>query len=171
MASNTSLPRKRSLVGSIPQGHKESNMAEHSHLQSETESHSVMSDSLQPCGLYSPWNSPGQNSGVGNLSLLQRIFPTQGFYPDLLHCRQILYQLSHRGSTHAFKILQITNQDGESDKSCTEKSRIHWDPQFSSVQFSPVGQSCPTLCDPMNRSTQGLPVHQGVHSDSCPLSQ
>ena len=31
--------------------------------------------------------------------------------------------------------------------------------QFSSVQFSSVAQSCPTLCDPMNRSTPGLPVH------------
>ena len=35
-----------------------------------------MSDSLQPHGLYSPWNSPGQNTGVGSLSLLQWIFPT-----------------------------------------------------------------------------------------------
>ena len=31
--------------------------------------------------------------------------------------------------------------------------------QYSSVQFSSVGQLCPTLCDPMNRSTPGLPVH------------
>ena len=46
--------------------------------------------------LYSPWNSPGQNTGVGSLSLLQGIFPTQGSNPGLPHCRQILYQLSHR---------------------------------------------------------------------------
>ena len=39
--------------------------------ESESESRSVGSDSLQPYGLYSPWNSPGQNTGVGNLSLLQ----------------------------------------------------------------------------------------------------
>ena len=44
------------------------------------------------------WNSPGQNTGVGSLSLLQGIFPTQGLNPDLLHCRWILYQLSHKGS-------------------------------------------------------------------------
>ena len=56
---------------------------------------SVMSDSLQPHGLYSPWNSLGQNTGVGNLSLLQEIFPIQGSNPGLPHCRQILYQLSH----------------------------------------------------------------------------
>ena len=59
---------------------------------------SVVSDSLWPHGLYSPWNSLGQNTGVGSLSLLQGIFPTQGSNPGLLHCRQILYQLSHKGS-------------------------------------------------------------------------
>jgi len=59
---------------------------------------SVVSDSLQPHGLYSPWNSPGQNTGVGSLSLLQGIFPTQGLNPGLPHYRQILYQLSHQGS-------------------------------------------------------------------------
>ena len=48
--------------------------------------------------LYSPWNSPGQNTGVGSLSLLQGIFPTQGSNPGLSHCRQILYQLSHKGN-------------------------------------------------------------------------
>ena len=57
-----------------------------------------MSNSLRPHGLYSPWNSPGQNSRVGGLSLLQGIFPTQGSNPGLPHCRQILYQLSHKGS-------------------------------------------------------------------------
>ena len=64
----------------------------------ESESCSVLSDSLWPHRLYSPWNSPGQNTGLGSLSLLQGIFPTQGSNPGLLHCRQILYQLSHKGS-------------------------------------------------------------------------
>ena len=59
------------------------------------ESHSVVSDSLQPHGLCSPWNSPGQNTGVGSCSLHQGIFPTQGLNPGLLHCSQILYQLSY----------------------------------------------------------------------------
>ena len=54
-----------------------------------------MSDSLQPHGLYSPWNSPGQHTGVGSLSLLQGIFPTQELNQGLLHCRRILYQLSY----------------------------------------------------------------------------
>ena len=93
---------------------------------------------LRPHGLYSPWNSPDQNTGVGSLSLLQGIFPTQrsnrlpalqvdslpieppgkpkntgvgslsllqGIFPTqelnqgLLHCREILYQLSYQGRT------------------------------------------------------------------------
>ena len=52
---------------------------------------------------YSPWNSPSQNTGVGSLSLLQRIFPTQGLNPGLPHCRQILYPLSHKGSPTTIK--------------------------------------------------------------------
>ena len=48
--------------------------------------------------IYCPWNCPGQNTGVGSLSLLQGIFPTQGLNPGLLHCRRILYQLSQKGN-------------------------------------------------------------------------
>ena len=64
----------------------------------ENESRSVVSDPLRPHGVYSPWNSPGQNTGVSSLSLLQGIFPTQGLSPGLLQCRWILYQLSYQGS-------------------------------------------------------------------------
>ena len=46
--------------------------------------------------LLCPWNSPGKNSGVGSHSLLQGIFPTWGLNPSLLHCKQILYHLSHQ---------------------------------------------------------------------------
>ena len=53
---------------------------------------------MRPHGLYSPLNSPGHNTGVGFLSLLQGIFPTQGSNPGLLYCRWILYQLSHKES-------------------------------------------------------------------------
>ena len=49
-------------------------------------------------GLYSPWNSPGQNTKVGNLSLLQGILPTQGSNLGLPHCRRMRYHLSHKGS-------------------------------------------------------------------------
>ena len=48
--------------------------------------------------LHCPWDSPGKNTGVGSLFLLQGIFPTQGSNPGLPHCRRILYQLSHQGS-------------------------------------------------------------------------
>ena len=115
-------------------------------IQSESESLSVVSNSLRPHGLYSPWNSPGQNTGVGSLwllpvaspgdlpnpgikprypalqvdslqakpqrkpkntgvgslSLLQWIFQIQELNWGLLHCRQILYQLSYQGSPVQF---------------------------------------------------------------------
>ena len=89
-----------------------------------SESHSVMSNSLWPHGLYSPWNPPGQNTGVGSLSLPQGIFPTQGSNPALPHCRRILYQLSHKGSLSR----QMTNRWGKSGSSdrllfpCSPKS-------------------------------------------------
>ena len=81
--------------------------------------------------LHCPWNSPGKNTGVGSHSLLQGLFLTQGSTLDLLHCRQILFHLSHQGSP-------------------------------SSVQFSSVAQSC--VCNPMKRSTPGLPVHHQLRS-------
>ena len=49
-----------------------------SEVKGESESHSVVFDSLRTHELYSPWNSPGQNTGVGFHALLQGIFPTQG---------------------------------------------------------------------------------------------
>ena len=66
--------------------------------ESENESCLVASDSLWPHRLYSPWNFPGQNTGVGSLSLFQAIFPTQESNPGLPHGRWILYQLSYKGS-------------------------------------------------------------------------
>ena len=63
-------------------------------------SHLVVSDSVlphrrQPTRLPHPWDSPGQNTGVGSHSLLRGFSPTQGSNPGLLHCRQILYSLNH----------------------------------------------------------------------------
>ena len=59
-------------------------------------SHSVMSDSLQPHGIYPAMllcslAFPGKNTRVGSRCLLQGIFSTQGLNLGLLHCRQILY--------------------------------------------------------------------------------
>ena len=72
-----------------------------SFLERESESHSVMSDSLWPHGptrLLCPWNAPGTSTRVGSCSLLQGIFLAQGLNPGLPYCRWILYQLSHQGS-------------------------------------------------------------------------
>ena len=64
---------------------------------------SVMSDSFTPHELYSTrllysGHPPGKNIAVGSHSLFQGIFLTQGSNPGLLHCRQIIYHLSHQGS-------------------------------------------------------------------------
>ena len=86
--------------------------------ESESESHSIVSDSLGRYGLYSPWNSPGQNTGVGSLSVLQGIFSTQdrtqvsltaaGFFtrgseflshawhPSASVCKEIIWIIRHK---------------------------------------------------------------------------
>ena len=104
-----------------------------SSFYSESERHSVVSDCLWPHGIFSPWNSPDQNTGVGRFFLFQGIFPTQGSNPGLPHCRRILYQLSHKGSPRI----------------------LEW------VKLSEVAQLCPTLCDPMDCSLPGSAVHSG----------
>ena len=71
------------------------------------ESRSVMSSSLQPHGLYSSWNSPGQNTGMDSRSLFQGIFPTQRSNAGFLHCRRILDQLSDQGSQY-LKVYTLT---------------------------------------------------------------
>ena len=69
----------------------------HPYSECESEICSVVSNSLRPHGLYSPWYSPGQNTGVSNLSLLQGILPTQGLNPGLPHCRWILLPAEKQG--------------------------------------------------------------------------
>ena len=71
-------------------------------------SYSVVLDSLRPNGLWPAkllclWISPGKNIGMGCHFLLQGIFPTQGSNPGLLHCRRILYQMSHKGSPRTWE--------------------------------------------------------------------
>ena len=65
-------------------------------------------------------NSPGQNTGVGSLSLLQGIFPILGSNPGLLHCRQILYQLSHKGNP---RILELKKRKAYPFSSRSSQSR------------------------------------------------
>ena len=73
----------------------------------------------------SPWNSPGQNTGVGSCSLLQGIFPTQGSSPSLPHCRQILHQLSHQESPRILEWVAVPFSRGSSwPRNCTRVSCI-----------------------------------------------
>ena len=73
---------------------------------SESESHSVVSNSLRPHGPHSPRNSTGQDTRVGCHVLLQGIFLTQGSNPGLPRCRWILHQLSH--VSHAYYLVEDT---------------------------------------------------------------
>ena len=79
-----------------------------------SESCSVVSDSLQTHGLHSPQNSLSPNTGVGSLSLIQGIFPTQGSNPGLPHYSRILYQLSHKGSTRILEWVVYPFSSGSS---------------------------------------------------------
>ena len=116
----------------------ESQRVRHAHclrkqLESESETHSVMSDSLQLHGLYSPWNFPSQNIGVGSHSLLQGIFPTQGSNPGLSQHRWILYSLRHQGSL----IMKAVAAAAKSLQLCPTL----WDP----IDSSPPGSSIPGI--------------------------
>ena len=96
-------------------GHTHRDTHGHTHAEIYTQTHTQSNHSPKPVKVkvkvaqscstlcnhmdcISPWNSPCQNTRVGSLYLLQGIFPTQGSYPGLPHCRRILYQLSHKGS-------------------------------------------------------------------------
>ena len=81
---------------------------------SKNKSHSVVSDSLWPNGLSSPWNSPSKKSGVNCHFLFQGIFPTQGSNLGLLHSRQILYRPSH-----CFLSIPPINCGGGNSTSCS----------------------------------------------------
>ena len=98
-----------------------------------SESHSVMYDSLWPRGLYSPWNSPGQNTGVGSLSPLQHIFLTQESNRGFLNCRRTLYQLSYQGRQWMRKWLLINRNGGWEKIQREEVSSI-----FSQTFFLPI---------------------------------
>ena len=65
------------------------------YLKSESESHSVLNDSLQPHGLYSPWNSPGQDTRMGSSSLLQGIFPTSWATREALVYFRLALEVTH----------------------------------------------------------------------------
>ena len=68
-----------------------------------------------PPGSSVPGDSRGKNTGVGFHALLQGIFPTQGSNPGLQHCREILYQLSHKGSPRILEWVAIPSPEGLPD--------------------------------------------------------
>ena len=122
-----------------------------------------MSDSLWPRGLCSPWNSLGQNTGVGSLSLLQGIFPTQGLNPGLPHCRWILYQLSHKGSPRILDRVACPFSRGSSwVRNLTGVSCIaggfftNWGIREFPRQEYWSGLPCPPPEDPPNLGTLGI---------------
>ena len=140
-----------------------------------------MSDSLQPRRLYSPWNSPGQNTVMSSHFLLQGIFPTQGLNPGLLHGRQILYHLNHqRSPSICVSFLErsiktriilwvfvasvlIWSLHGRGTKSFVKVIGV-WLSSFYKIMIdsdsaSEVAQSCPTLCDPVDYRPPGSSVH------------
>ena len=112
-------------------------------------------------------DSPGKNTGVGCHAFLQRIFPTQGLNPGLLHWGQILYHLSHQRSCPGYP----------SSIPVQETKTLLQDHQLPSIQdqnkhagcllpeISPFlmlllfsHSLCLTLCDPMDCDTPGFPV-------------
>ena len=120
--------------------------------------------------LCSPWDSPGQNTGVGSLSLLQGIFPTQGSNPGLPHCRWILYQLRHEGSPRILEWVAYSFSSGSSEpRNWTKVSCIagrfftNWAIKEAPKDLPAAAaakslQSCPTLCDTIDGSPPGSPV-------------
>ena len=123
-----------------------------------------MSNSLQTQGLYSPWNSPGQNTGIGNFSLLQGIFPTQGSNPGLLHCRWTLYQLSHKGSPeiNMGPMQSITWILESENLSCLEQERDSdvAAPRYESTQKEATGTASQWGNWDLSPTTQGAEVCQ-----------
>ena len=115
-----------------------------------------MSDSLRPHELHAPWNSTGQNTGVGSLFLLQGIFPTQGLNPGLPHCGQILYQVSHQGSASSPIIRLIIREYSRS----REKSPklILSPPECKFSQVVCLAKKKEKICqiDLFNRDTYGV---------------
>ena len=104
----------------------------HSNIHSMVvnESYSVVSNSLRSHGPYSPWNSVGQNTGVGSLSLFQGILTTQKSNRGLLHCRWILYQWP--------------------------EDKVRWEPGWPPSQNSGKDQAACFFIWPLRQRSQGL---------------
>ena len=135
-----------------------------------SESRPVMSYSSWHHRPYSPWSSPGQNTGVGSLPFLQGIFPTQGSNPGLPHCRQIFYQLTQKGSPRILgwvaypfssRFSQLRNWTkvsciaGRFFTNWAIREAHSW---HAAATADKSLQSCLTLCDSIDGSLPGSPV-------------
>ena len=85
-----------------------------------------MSDSLQPHGLYSPWNSPGQNTGAGGLSLLQGNLPNPGMEP-----RSPALQADSLPAEPPGKLLRFSNPTPGHTSTQNSNSKRHMHPTFT----------------------------------------
>ena len=139
-----------------------------------------------PPGSFVHGDSPGKDTGVGCQVLLQGIFPTQGSNPGLPHCRQILYHMSHQGSSRILKWVAYPFSRGSSwpknwiagrfFTSWTTREALIYIMPSKSIHFENgkivfslwffLNSSCcysfanvwPILCDFMNCNTPGFPV-------------
>ena len=84
----------------------------------------ALSPALQVYSLPAELQGKLKNTGMGSLSLLQGIFPTQGSNPGLPHCRWILYQLSHRGSPRILEWVAYPFSSGSSQPRNRTRIRI-----------------------------------------------
>ena len=110
--------------------------------------------------LQSAWDSPGQNTGVGSLSLLQEIFPTQGLHPGLSNCRWILYQPS------ALQVLPASDLQADRTNPGIRKTesrcwcrRVTWDGLSSQACPEATGTQTTPFCSALGHpSSLGRPI-------------
>ena len=100
------------------------------HALLQRESSQPRSPALQADSLLTEPPGKPKNAGVGSLSLLQGIFPTQESKWGLLHCRQILYQLSYQGSLAVVKCLHSHPWN----VSCKGQTGVQWHPKTEKQQ-------------------------------------
>ena len=117
-----------------------------------------MSNSLCTHRLYSPRNSPGQNTRVGSHSLLQGIFPTQGSNPGLLHCGWILYQLSHQGRLRILEWVAYPFSRGSSRHRNGTGGVQHC------RQTTTNSMAIPGAPDPQNHHKEGRKKRKGLYT-------
>jgi len=123
-----------------------------------------------------PWDSPGKNTGVGCHFLLQCMkvkseSEVAQSCHDPIDCSLLgscIHEISQARvlewtaitfSMYMHILLQLSKKKSSNNRKGRNKPSSYESCLHCRLQFSSVPQSCPTLCDPMNQSTPGLPVH------------